>query len=76
MNDVKIDKSDVALGDAEIASIIEASKKASYQKSQKDQPEIQKILLHENLSILRLKLKPKKSGLEKDKSELTLENQT
>ena len=35
MNEPELEKKDIALGDAEIASIIEASKKASYQKSQK-----------------------------------------
>ena len=49
MNEPELEKKDIALGDAEIASIIEASKKASYQKSQKAPVRDTVNLLQENL---------------------------
>ena len=50
MNEPELEKKDIALGDAEIASIIEASKKASLSKRvRRPQLETPLILLQENL---------------------------
>ena len=76
MKEANIENSDIALGDAEIASIIEASKKASYQKSQTAPARDTKNFTARKLVDIAFEAEAKRTtSLQEENSEATIENE-